>query len=117
MIGGVEESIPESAPEVDVDPGTRRELVNRMMRRQIALSLRVAAVFIVLLVALPLFNLFDPALAHQEVAGFSLTWLILGIVFFPITWALSGYFVHASEGVEAKLVAENREHVIKGSSA
>jgi uncharacterized membrane protein (DUF485 family) len=76
-----------------------------MMKKQAALGFRVSFVFLVLLIGIPLFNLYYPQLAATPVAGFTLTWLILGILFFPITWLLSIYFVRESEKIEAEAAA------------
>jgi uncharacterized membrane protein (DUF485 family) len=88
-----------------VGPGGR-EVLRRIMRRQAALSVRVAAVFILLLIALPLANLYLPDAMGTKISGFTLTWLILAVLFYPITWLLSGYFVRKSEEVEAELTKE-----------
>ena len=82
------------------------DLMNRVMRRQAGLSLQVAAVFIAILILLPLFNLFAPELAATSIAGFPLTWLILGVVFYPITWVLSNYFVKKSDQIESDISKE-----------
>lgn len=81
------------------------QLVERMMKKQAALGLRVSLVFLVLLIGIPLFNLYFPQQAATPVAGFTVTWLILGILFFPITWLLSIYFVRESEKIEAEAAA------------
>ncbi|MDR3690643.1 MAG: hypothetical protein P4L46_14795 [Fimbriimonas sp.] len=76
------------------------------MRRQAGLSLKVAAIFIAILVVLPLFNLFAPTLAAKTVVGFPLSWLILAILFYPLTWALSNFFVTQSDRIEAEIAKE-----------
>lgn len=81
-------------------------LTRVVMARQAALSLRVAAVFLILIFGLPLVNWLLPDLAQTRVAGFTLTWLLLGILFYPLTWLLSGYFVRESDRIEAELVAK-----------
>lgn len=81
------------------------QLVERMMKKQAALGLRVSFVFLVLLIGLPLFNLYCPQLAATPVFGFTLTWLILAVLFFPITWLLSIYFVRESEKIESEAAA------------
>ena len=94
----------------DVGQETRPALTNEMadklsrqlMGRQAALSIRVAAVFMVIVLGVPLFNYFAPEIAATPVAGFTLTWLILGLLFFPITWGLSFYFVNKSDKIEAE---------------
>ena len=92
-----------SEPGLEAETGARRELLARIMRRQAALSLRVAGIFVAILVLLPLINAFAAKQAGQTIGGFTLTWMILGILFYPITWALSKYFVGASEKVEAEI--------------
>ncbi len=77
-----------------------------MMKKQLRLSLSVAAVFVVILVGLPLVNLYLPDLAKARVGGFTLTWLILGVLFFPLTWILSSWFVKGTERIDAEIVAE-----------
>lgn len=81
------------------------ELAGQLMRRQASLSLRVAAVFLFLILAVPLANQFAPAWSQQPVLGFPLSWFLLGILFYPITWALSTYFVRASEKLESEEAA------------
>ncbi|HEY0866051.1 MAG TPA: DUF485 domain-containing protein [Fimbriimonas sp.] len=85
-------------------------VLQRVMRRQAGLSLRIAAVFILLLVGLPLTNLYLPELAGIRTGGFTLTWLFLGVLFFPITWLLSTAFVNRSNEIEAELAAEIGRH-------
>ena len=67
----------------------KRLLVQRLMKRQANLSLRVGAVFLVMLLGIPLFNLYQPNIANMNVSGFSISWLFLGVFFFPISWVLS----------------------------
>jgi len=81
-------------------PGDAEALLREIMRRQARLSLRVAALFLLLVLGLPLVNQYGGSLAQTRVAGFSATWLFLGVLFYPITWVLSAYFVQASEAVE-----------------
>ncbi len=77
----------------------------RLMRGQLKLSVACALCFVVALVALPLLNYFQPALMAQRVCGFTLTWLILGVLFFPFVWVISYVFIKRSialEDAEAK---------------
>lgn len=83
-------------------PEQHARLAHLVMRRQAALSLRVAMVFIVLVFGLPLVNYYLPEIANAPVGGFTATWLFLGILFFPITWFLSAYFVRQSDRIEAE---------------
>jgi uncharacterized membrane protein (DUF485 family) len=79
----------------------RARLARAVMRRQGALSLRVAAVFVVLILGVPLINAFLPELAATPVGGFTASWLFLGVLIYPVTIALSFYFVAASNRIEA----------------
>lgn len=80
-----------------------------MMRRQAGLSLQIAAVFVAALIALPLINLFAPDLAATPIAGFTLTWLLLAVLFYPFTIVLSALFVRGSDAIESEIVREIRD--------
>jgi uncharacterized membrane protein (DUF485 family) len=76
-----------------------------LMRRQLALSISCAVAFLVGLIGLPLLNYFAPAFMAQRVGGFTLTWLILGVLFFPYVWIISYTFIRRSLRLEASEVA------------
>jgi uncharacterized membrane protein (DUF485 family) len=71
-----------------------------LMRRQLRLSVACAATFLVALIGLPLLNYFQPALMATRVGGFTVSWLILGILFFPFVWAISWIFIRRSIALE-----------------
>ncbi len=77
-----------------------------LMRRQLSLSVACAATFLAALFGLPLLNYFAPALMATRVAGFTLSWLILGVLFFPFVWVISWYFIKHSIALEEKEVAQ-----------
>ena len=79
-----------------------------LMRRQLGLSIACAATFLVALLGLPLLNYFAPALMATRVAGFTLTWLILGVLFFPFVWIISYFFIKRSIALEDDEVAQAR---------
>ena len=84
-----------------VDPGIRI-LFPKLRQCPIRYVLTaVAAVFVVLIVGLPLYNMYWPNAASLPVLGFTRTWLFLGVAFFPITWLLSAYFVRESDRIES----------------
>lgn len=83
-------------------PDEHARLAHAVMRRQARLSVRVAALFILIVLGLPLVNHFLPDLANAPVLGFTATWLFLGVLFYPITWLLSAYFIRASNQIEAE---------------
>ena len=43
--------------------------------------------------------------------GFSLTWLTLGVLFYPITWVLSKIFIDSSNKIEEELAVEPRSRI------
>ena len=88
------------------------EFLHRLMRRQLRLSVTCALCFGTLLLGLPLLNYFAPDFMATRVGGFTLSWLILGVLFFPLVWVISGYFIRKSLRMEkeeaASAAAENK---------
>lgn len=80
--------------------------LRRLMRRQLGLSILCAGTFLVALVALPLANYFAPDLMARRVGGFTLSWLILGVLFFPFVWVIAWVFIRRSIRLESDEVAE-----------
>jgi len=76
------------------------------MQRQLRLSVSCAVTFLVVLLGLPLFNYFLPEAMAVRVGGFTLTWLILGVLFFPFVWAIAWVFIRRSIALENAEVAE-----------
>ena len=70
------------------------------MRRQLSLSISCAVTFLVVLLGLPLLNYFTPELMAKRVAGFTLTWLVVGVLFFPFVWIISYVFIKRSIALE-----------------
>ena len=77
-----------------------------LMRRQLGLSIVCAATFFAALLGMPLLNYFAPTLMAMRVAGFTLSWLILGVLFFPFVWVISWYFIKRSIALEDEEVAQ-----------
>src|SRR3954466_14004247 len=77
-----------------------------LMRRQLGLSISCAATFLVALLGMPLLNYFAPSLMASRVAGFTLTWLVLGVLFFPFVWIISFVFIKRSIALEENEVAQ-----------
>ncbi len=76
------------------------------MRRQLRLSIACAATFLVALLGLPLLNYFFPELMAARVFGFTLTWSLLGVLFFPLVWLISWFFIRRSIALEEAEAAE-----------
>jgi len=93
------------------DTGIHSEaFLRRLMRRQLVLSGSCAAAFLVVLLGLPLVNYYLPELMARRVGGFRLTWLILGVLFFPMVWLIAWVFIRRS-------IALEREEVTDGLAA
>jgi uncharacterized membrane protein (DUF485 family) len=79
-----------------------------LMRRQLSLSISCASTFLVVLLGLPLLNYFAPELMAKRVAGFTLSWLVVGILFFPFVWIISYVFIQRSIALEDEEVRQAR---------
>jgi uncharacterized membrane protein (DUF485 family) len=74
--------------------------LHRLMRRQLRLSMGCAAAFLVALLGLPLLNYFAPEFMASRLAGFTLSWFLLGVFFFPLVWVIAFYFIRRSIALE-----------------
>ena len=94
-------------PSPDHDDVVHSEpFLRSLMRRQLALSISCAATFLVALLGMPLLNYFTPELMAMRVAGFTLSWLIVGVLFFPFVWIISWIFIKRSIALEQDEVAQ-----------
>lgn len=80
------------------------EFLKFLMKRQLGLSISCAATFLVALLGLPLANYFLPDLMATRIGGFTLSWLILGVLFFPFVWIISYVFIRRSIALEEEEV-------------
>jgi len=94
---------PESEKRLDMHS---EEFLHSLMRKQLKLSIACALSFLVVLLGLPLANYFWPELMATRIFGFTLTWFLLGIGFFPAVWMISYFFIRRSIGLEQEEVAE-----------
>ena len=84
------------------------EFLRVLMRRQLRLSIRCALFFLAGLLGLPLLNYFAPELMAARVGGFTVSWLLLGVLFFPVVWIVSWYFIRRSLALEREEAASVR---------
>ena len=87
--------------------------LRQLMRRQLKLSITCATAFLILLFGLPLLNYFAPEMMAQRVGGFTLSWLILGVLFFPYVWVIAKLFINRSialENDEVRSAEEGNKH-------
>jgi uncharacterized membrane protein (DUF485 family) len=74
--------------------------LHRLMRRQLTLSISSAAAFLIVLLGLPMANYYFPELMARRVFGFTLSWLILGVLMFPFVWIIAWVFIRRSMALE-----------------
>ena len=91
------------------------EFLRSLMRRQLRLSIACASAFLIALFGLPLANYFLPEWMATRVFGFTLTWLILGVLFFPFVWIIAWVFIRWSIALEEEEVREvqNEKETLK----
>lgn len=89
-----------STPTPHEDRVHSEAFLHTLMRRQLKLSIACATAFLVVLLGLPLANYFAPALMATRVFGFTLSWLMLGVLFFPAVWGISWFFIRRSIALE-----------------
>lgn len=94
---------PASPPPPDLHS---ESLLHALMRRQLRLSIACAAAFLLVLFALPLLNHFAPELMARRLAGFTLTWFLLGVGFFPAVWVIAFLFIRRSIALEHAEIRE-----------
>jgi len=92
---------PEKKPDMHSE-----EFLHSLMRKQLKLSITCALSFLIVVLGLPLANYFAPELMAQRIFGFTLTWFVLGIGFFPAVWCISFYFIKRSIALENEEVKE-----------
>ena len=82
------------------------EFLHSLMRKQLKLSITCALSFLLVVLGLPLANYFAPEFMATRILGFTLTWFLLGIGFFPAVWCISFYFIRRSIALENEEAAE-----------
>jgi uncharacterized membrane protein (DUF485 family) len=82
--------------------------LRQLMRRQLRLSIGCGVTFLVALLSLPVANYFAPEFMNMPVAGFTLSWLILGVLFFPFVCVIARVFIVRSGRLEKQEIEEAR---------
>ena len=75
-------------------------LVRGLVRAQLGLALRLAAVVAGAMAALPLLNSAFPELAAVTVFGMRLNWLILAVPVYPVMYGVGRLFIRLAEQSE-----------------
>ena len=101
-----------SHPDEETDFIHSEEFLRGLMKRQLRLSAACAAAFLLLLLGLPLANYLAPDLMATRIGGFTLSWLVLGVLFFPYVWIIAKWFIVRSialEQAEVELAARRNQ--------
>jgi hypothetical protein len=90
----------------DIDEQTELGLVlvRSLVRAQLTLALRLAAVFLCVLGGLPLLFAVSPSVSGARLLGIDLPWLLLGVLVFPLFIAGGWLYVRMSERNERDFV-------------
>ncbi|MDZ4268842.1 MAG: hypothetical protein U1D00_24680 [Mycobacterium sp.] len=79
-------------------------LVRGLVRAQLGLALRLAAVVVCLLGAIPLINAVLPGLGAVTVFGIRLNWLVLAGLAYPLLYGIGWFYVRLSDQAERDFV-------------
>jgi len=79
-------------------------LVRGLVRAQLGLALRLAAVVMCAVVAIPLLNAAFPDLAAVTVVGIRLNWLVLAVLVYPLLYGVGRLYVRLAEQAERDFV-------------
>ncbi|WP_160162484.1 DUF485 domain-containing protein [Desulforamulus hydrothermalis] len=105
------------APVVSREKGERKTVremhqegyLKFVMARQLRLSISLFGVFVLILTGLPLLNYCLPQLLNYRIMGFTVSWLLLGVLFYPITWVVAFIYVKKSLQMEQQIVQEVKQ--------
>lgn len=84
-------------------------LVRGLMRAQLGLALRLAAVVVCTVAGVPLLLSLFPQIDHVQVFGIRLNWLILAVLGYPVMYGVGRLYVRLAEQGETDFV-----HVVDG---
>jgi nucleoside permease NupC len=79
-------------------------LVRGLVRAQLGLALRLAAVVICTVGAIPLLNAVFPELGAVTVLGMRLNWLVLAVLVYPLLYGVGRVYVRLAEQAERDFV-------------
>lgn len=75
-------------------------LVRGLMRAQLGLALRLGGSLLVVVVAIPLLAVLFPSVAETTVFGIRITWIVLGLLAYPVLYLTGLLFVRLAENAE-----------------
>ncbi|ATD69398.1 MULTISPECIES: hypothetical protein [Gordonia] len=75
-------------------------LVRGLMRAQLGLALRLGGSLLVVVVAIPLLAVLFPSLAETTIFGIRITWIVLGLLAYPVLYLTGLLYVRLAEHAE-----------------
>jgi hypothetical protein len=104
-------SVPHARRELAEQTRVGDALVRGLVRAQLALALRLAAVVAIGLGGLPLLFTFAPTVADARAFGVAVPWLLLGVAAYPFLLAAGAAYVRLAERNERDFtdLVERRE--------
>jgi hypothetical protein len=91
--------------EIQEQTGVGDVLVRGLIRAQLALAVRLAALVAGLFGVLPLLFALAPRLASTRVFGIELPWLLLGVLAYPVLLGVGWVYVRLADRNERDFVA------------
>ena len=79
-------------------------LVRGLVRAQLGLALRLAAVVVCLIGAIPLLDGVFPDLGDVTLFGIRLNWLVLAVLVYPLLYGIGRFYVRLAEQSERDFV-------------
>lgn len=79
-------------------------LVRGLVRAQLGLALRLAAVMVCVVAAIPLVSALFPGWVALTVAGIRLNWLVLALLVYPLLYGVGRLYVRLAEQAERDFV-------------
>lgn len=79
-------------------------LVRGLVRAQLGLAVRLAAVVMCVIVAVPLGGNLFPALASAALFGVRLNWLVLAVLMYPLLYGVGRLYVRLAEQGERDFI-------------
>jgi len=79
-------------------------LVRGLVRAQLGLALRLAALVMLVVVAIPVGGTLFPMLAEQSLLGIRLNWLLLAVLIYPLLYGIGRLYVRLAEQAERDFI-------------
>jgi len=76
------------------------EYLHVLMTKQLKISMKLFSIFAFIVIGMPLANYYLPEIMNARIFGFTLSWLLLGVLFYPLTWLISYIYVKQSIAFE-----------------